>query len=76
MAQTRNTPCRYYICENNCEKGFEGTFGKACQKCKNYIPIIQKKPVKTRGDLRKTKRSDYEEKEAKEMLEEEMERYK
>lgn len=76
MAQTRNAPCRYFLCEDSCEKGFEGTFGKACQKCKSYVPIIQKKPVKTRGDLRKTKRSNYEEKEAKEMLEEEMERYK
>lgn len=41
MARTRTAPCRYYICEGSCEKGLEGTFNKACQKCKSYIRVYQ-----------------------------------
>lgn len=36
MARDRETPCRFYVCEGNCEKGREGTHNSYCQRCKLY----------------------------------------
>lgn len=49
----RERQCVYYIYETNCAKGHDGTFKKACQHCKFYIP--KKGAVPRRKDLRKEK---------------------
>lgn len=46
MAQVRNVACKYYISEADCEKGFEGTFRRACQTCKFYSAAQQQQPKK------------------------------
>lgn len=53
MAKDRERACRWYKNENNCSKGHEGTFNKACQKCKDYEP--KKGALPRRKDLRKIK---------------------
>jgi len=79
MAQNRKTPCVYYSGEGSCERGFEANMNKACQKCKFYVSADtthrRKPPKRTRGDLRKSKRMEYEDREAQEMLEEVLDRY-
>ena len=32
----RIVPCKYYEAEGSCSKGYEGTFKKYCQHCKQY----------------------------------------
>ena len=39
----RIEPCKFYICEGQCEKGREATHKNYCQKCSKYIPRIRKK---------------------------------
>ena len=34
----RETPCLYYICEGQCEKGRDETHKEYCQKCGKYYP--------------------------------------
>ena len=69
MAHSRDTACKYYICEGECEKGKEGTFNKACQKCKLYSPITHKKSFRPHN-IRKAKREEYERQQEKEMMDE------
>lgn len=57
MAQVRNVACKYYISEADCEKGFEGTFRRACQTCKFYSAAQQQQP-------KKKKRSNFDPNEA------------
>lgn len=38
MSKDRQTPCKFYVNENNCSKGREGTFHKYCQRCDKYVP--------------------------------------
>lgn len=76
MALARNVPCKYYIAEQECEKGFDGTFRKACQTCKFYAvnqqqpPKRKKKPNIEPDDLwRKKKARNKEELLRRQMLE-------
>lgn len=50
----RNVICEYYNFEGNCSKGKEGTFLRACQKCRLYKAKGGYAPA-TRKDLRKQK---------------------
>lgn len=47
MSRTREIACKFYICENNCSKGREGTFKKKCQTCDKYVPLPGGKPNRT-----------------------------
>ncbi len=38
MSTSREIACVFYECEHSCLKGKEGTFKKACQICKYYVP--------------------------------------
>jgi len=38
MAKTRETPCLYYICAGQCEKGRDAEHTKYCQRCDKYRP--------------------------------------
>ena len=38
MAKTRETPCLYYICAGQCQKGREADHTHYCQKCDKYYP--------------------------------------
>lgn len=75
MAQNRDVACRFYLAEGQCEKGKEGTFSKACQKCKQYSPMTYKKSFRP-PNLRKMKREEYERRQEKEMMDEWLEEEK
>lgn len=45
MAKDRETPCKFYVCEENCEKGREGTHNSYCQKCDLYYPRAKVKHI-------------------------------
>lgn len=34
----RQTPCKFYICEHECEKGRDAEHKNYCQKCDKYRP--------------------------------------
>ena len=53
MAKEREIACIYYICENECAKGREGTFRHKCQTCSKYQPKKGGRP--RRKDLRREK---------------------
>lgn len=36
MAKTKETPCKFYICEHECEKGRDAEHNGYCQRCKLY----------------------------------------
>lgn len=38
MAHYRETPCKYYISYNECEKGREACQSGYCQHCDKYYP--------------------------------------
>lgn len=50
----RNVICQYYNFEGSCEKGREGTFLHACQKCRLYSAKRGYAPA-TRKNLKKRK---------------------
>lgn len=54
--KNREIACQFYEYEGRCLKGREGTFRKACQKCKLYKAIKGGRPA--RKDLRRQKRED------------------
>ena len=43
MAKFRETPCKYYICKGECEKGKDAEHKGICQHCTKYEPRIRKK---------------------------------
>lgn len=38
MAKTKETPCKFYICEHECTKGRDAEHSGYCQKCDKYRP--------------------------------------
>lgn len=38
MAKDRITPCLYYVCKGECEKGREADYSGYCQRCGKYVP--------------------------------------
>lgn len=38
MAKTRETPCLYYICAGQCQKGRDAEHTGYCQRCNKYRP--------------------------------------
>ena len=45
MANFRITPCKYYVCENECNKGRYANYNGYCQKCRLYIPRIRENHI-------------------------------
>ena len=43
MAKDRETPCMYYICSGQCEKGRKAEHWGYCQRCRKYIPRVKEK---------------------------------
>ena len=43
MAKDRITPCLYYICLGECEKGREAEHNGYCQKCNKYVPRVKER---------------------------------
>lgn len=38
MAKTRETPCLYYTCAGQCQKGRDAEHSGYCQRCDKYKP--------------------------------------
>ena len=38
MAKFRETPCKFYICLGQCQKGRDAEYKGYCQKCSKYEP--------------------------------------
>lgn len=45
MARTKETPCKYYVCKGECEKGRDADHEKYCQKCKLYVARAKVKHI-------------------------------
>lgn len=67
MAKTREIACQFYEYEGGCLKGREGTFNKACQKCKLYKALPGGRPAKK--DLRRQKKEDLRRRDMRQMME-------
>lgn len=54
MAKDRETPCLYYQCEEQCEKGRKAKHYGYCQKCDKYVPRVREKHLNIKKEkLRK-----------------------
>ena len=59
MSKTKETPCLYYICAGECEKGRDAHHQKYCQKCGFYKPRARVRHLnKKKQKLYKIKRSE------------------
>lgn len=36
MSKTKETPCKFYVCEHECTKGRDATHLDYCQRCRLY----------------------------------------
>lgn len=59
MSKTRVTPCKYYVCKGECEKGREADYKGYCQKCSKYEPRAKVKYL----NVKKQKLQEIKEKE-------------
>lgn len=57
----REIACIYYEAEGRCQKGRDGTFRKACQRCDWYKAVKGGRPA--RKDLRRQKKEEVRNKE-------------
>lgn len=58
MAKDREITCIHYKYEGCCDLGYEGTFRKVCQKCKQYKALKGGKPA--RRNLKREKKEKFE----------------
>ena len=57
MAKYRETPCKYYVCLGECQKGREASHTGYCQKCGKYEPRAKMKhPNRKKDKIEKEKR--------------------
>lgn len=55
----RETPCLYYICTGQCEKGRDAGYKKYCQKCNLYVPRARIRHLnKKKEKLEKIRKSE------------------
>ena len=45
MAKDKETPCLYYVCAGECEKGRKAEHNGYCQKCDQYVPRAKEKHI-------------------------------
>lgn len=57
MAKFRETPCEYYICKGECEKGRDAEYKGYCQKCDKYKPRAREKHKNRKRDYNEKQRS-------------------
>ena len=43
MAKFRETPCKFYVCKGECQKGKEAEYKGICQHCTKYEPRAKMK---------------------------------
>lgn len=43
MSKDRVTPCKFYVCYDECEKGREADMWGYCQTCDKYQPRVKMK---------------------------------
>ena len=61
MAKFRETPCKYYICKGQCEKGKEAEYKGLCQHCSKYEPRYKMKHKnRKRKEVEKARSEVYE----------------
>ena len=61
MSKERQTPCKFYVCEGDCEKGREATHNKYCQHCKLYQARAKVKHINLKKQkLEKIRRNEFE----------------
>lgn len=59
MAKDRETPCLYYICAGQCEKGREANHEHYCQRCDKYRPRAKvRHPNKKKQKLEKIRKTE------------------
>ena len=61
MSKLRETPCKFYTCENNlCGKGRIGSHKNYCQKCNKYEPRARIRHLnKKKQKLDKIRRKEF-----------------
>lgn len=59
MSKDRLTPCMYYICAGECEKGREANYKGYCQHCDKYKPRAKERHLnKKKEKLRKIREKE------------------
>lgn len=59
MSKDRLTPCMYYICAGECEKGREADYKGYCQHCNKYRPRAKERHLnKKKEKLRKIREKE------------------
>lgn len=60
MAKDRETPCLYYICAGQCQKGREANHKHYCQKCDKYKPRCRERHInRKKKELEKIRAKEY-----------------
>lgn len=61
MSKDRLNPCKFYVCEGQCEKGRESSHNNYCQKCDLYESRAKVKHLNIKKDkLNKIKQTEME----------------
>ena len=59
MSKTRETPCLYYMCSDQCQKGRKAGHKHYCQYCDKYKPRVEVRHLnKKKQKLDKIKREE------------------
>ena len=59
MSKDRETPCLYYVCTGECEKGREAEHNGYCQHCSKYKPRARIRHLnKKKEKLNKIKKNE------------------
>lgn len=60
MSKDRIEPCKYYVCQGECEKGRDAEHNGYCQKCGKYEPRIRQRHLNQKKQkLAQIKRKEY-----------------
>lgn len=60
MSKDRMTPCKFYVCKGECEKGREADYNGYCQKCDKYYPRVRERHLnKKKQELEKIRKNEW-----------------
>lgn len=60
MAKDRITPCKFYVCKDQCSKGREADYNGYCQRCDKYVPRVKERHLnKKKQKLDKIRRKEF-----------------